>query len=121
MAKPNSPYIPGCVRPITHRWHKKEFLLGESDVLYKANFAGENSGLGPKKTFLKTYLLKSDELVKSQNSIKFVIPVNPGSSPGQAPESGYFNKFWTPAFAGVTLEETFYEIIKFQQFCLFRP
>ena len=26
--------------------------------------------------------------------------------------SSYFNKFWTPAFAGVTLQETFYEIIK---------
>jgi hypothetical protein len=26
----------------------------------------------------------------------------------------YFNKFWTPAFAGVTLLGTFYEIIKFE-------
>ena len=29
------------------------------------------------------------------------------------PESIYFNKFWTPAFAGVTLQETFFEIIKY--------
>jgi len=56
---------------------------------------------------------KFDELVKSRNSIEFVIPANPGSSPGQAPESCYFKMFWTPAFAGVTLQETFYEIIKF--------
>jgi len=25
--------------------------------------------------------------------------------------SSYFKMFWTPAFAGVTLQETFYEII----------
>ena len=56
---------------------------------------------------------KFDDLVKSRNSIEFVIPANPGSSPGQAPESSYFKMFWTPAFAGVTLQETFYEIIKF--------
>jgi len=28
------------------------------------------------------------------------------------PESSYFNKFWTPAFAGVTFQETFYETFK---------
>jgi len=27
------------------------------------------------------------------------------------PESGYFNMFWTPAFAGVTTQKTFYETI----------
>jgi len=27
------------------------------------------------------------------------------------PESSYFKQFWTPAFAGVTLLGTFYEII----------
>jgi hypothetical protein len=48
-------------------------------------------------------IIKNDELVKSRNSIEFVIPANPGSSPGQAPESSYFKMFWTPAFAGVTL------------------
>jgi hypothetical protein len=32
-----------------------------------------------------------------------LIPANPGSGPGQAPESSYFKKFWTPAFAGVTI------------------
>jgi len=29
--------------------------------------------------------------------------------------SSYFNEFWTPAFAGVTLLGTFYEIIKFDE------
>ena len=27
------------------------------------------------------------------------------------PESSYFKVFWTPAFAGVTIQETFYEAI----------
>jgi hypothetical protein len=31
------------------------------------------------------------------------------------PESGYFKSFWTPAFAGVTLQETFYETIKAEE------
>jgi len=61
-----------------------------------------------------------DDPAKSRNSIKFVIPANPGSSPGQAPESSYSlmvprfrgDNFWTPAFAGVTLQETLYEAIK---------
>jgi hypothetical protein len=30
------------------------------------------------------------------------------------PESCYFNRFWTPAFAGVTLQEIVYEITKIQ-------
>jgi hypothetical protein len=55
-----------------------------------------------------------DDFVISQNSFEFFIPLaNPGSSPGQAPESSYFKKFWTPAFAGVTPSETFYGIIIF--------
>jgi len=52
-----------------------------------------------------------DELVKSRNSIEFVIPakagiqlfqdvLDPGACPGP-----------DPGFAGVTLQETFYEII----------
>jgi hypothetical protein len=56
-----------------------------------------------------------DELAKSRNSIEFVIPANPGSGPGQAPESSYFKMFWTPAFAGVTLQVTFYEIINLRK------
>ncbi len=56
-----------------------------------------------------------DEFVKSRNSIEFVIPANPGSSPGQAPESSYFKMFWTPAFAGVTTKQTSYETINFPQ------
>jgi hypothetical protein len=58
------------------------------------------------------YSLRTDELVKSRISIKFVIPANPGSSPGQASESSFFKMFWTPAFAGVTIQETFYETSK---------
>jgi hypothetical protein len=46
-----------------------------------------------------------DELAKIRNSMKFVIPANPGSGPGQAPESSYFEMSWTPAFAGVTAFE----------------
>jgi len=45
-----------------------------------------------------------------------VIPANPGSGPGQAPESSNFKNFktpWTPVFTGVT---TFYEIIKLDGF-----
>jgi len=81
--------------------------------------------------------LKIDRLGKRRNSIEFVIPANPGSGPGQAPESrvpgenrdpifGMVPDFprddvWTPApglktagtsFAGVTLQETFYKIIR---------
>jgi len=56
---------------------------------------------------------KFDGLVKSLKRRIPVIPANPGSGPGQAPESSYF-KFlkilWTPVSTGVT---TFYEIIKF--------
>jgi hypothetical protein len=59
-------------------------------------------------------IIKFDGIVKSRNSIEFVIPANPGSGPGQAPESSNFRMFWTPAFAGVTIQEIFYEIIKFR-------
>jgi hypothetical protein len=53
-----------------------------------------------------------DELAKNRNSATHVIPANPGSCPGQAPESRYFIMFWTPAFAGVTTRETFYDSIR---------
>jgi len=74
-----------------------------------------------------------DDLAKSLKISVFVIPANPGSGPGQAPESSevlakllkaaenrhsgqakrdpesrIFNRFWIPAFAGMT---TFYVII----------
>jgi len=55
---------------------------------------------------------KVDELVKSQIATVSVIPANPGSGPGQAPESSYFKTFWTPASAGVTIGGTFYEIMR---------
>jgi hypothetical protein len=57
--------------------------------------------------YLPFWIIFIDDLLKSRNSIEFVIPANPGSSPGQALESSYFKMFWTPAFAGVTLQETF--------------
>jgi hypothetical protein len=41
-------------------------------------------------------------LKMAQTSL-IVIPANPGSRPGQAPESRFFAGFWTPAFAGVTV------------------
>jgi hypothetical protein len=44
-----------------------------------------------------------DGFAKSRNPVKLVIPAKPGSGPGQAPESIYFNMFWTPAFAGVMI------------------
>jgi len=52
-----------------------------------------------------------DGLVKSQKCPSIAIPVNPGSGPGQAPESRDFSalrQHWTPVFTGVT---TFYESI----------
>jgi hypothetical protein len=48
-----------------------------------------------------------DGLVKSPITKVLVIPANPGSGPGQAPESSYFKMFWTPAFAGVTIQGIF--------------
>jgi len=56
--------------------------------------------------------VKVDDLVKSLKRRISVIPANPGSGPGQAPESSYFKYLkilWTPVSTGVT---TFYETIK---------
>jgi len=74
--------------------------------------------------------IKFDDFVKSRESVEFVIPANPGSGPGRAPESRLpgenrdpvfemvpdFRRddVWTPAFAGVTLQKTFCEMIKFR-------
>jgi hypothetical protein len=47
-----------------------------------------------------------DKLVKSGKGPFFVIPADPGSGPGQAPESSIFKelqKTWTPFFNGVTI------------------
>jgi len=55
---------------------------------------------------------KIDDLVRSLKRRDSVIPANPGSGSGQAPESSYFKYLkilWTPVSTGVT---TFYEIIK---------
>jgi len=57
--------------------------------------------------------LNFDDLVKNLKRHISVIPANPGSGPGQAPESGYFKYFKilrTPVSTGVT---TFYENINF--------
>jgi hypothetical protein len=47
----------------------------------------------------------SEEFVNSLKMRLFVIPANPGSSPGQAPESSSFNYLhipWTAVFTGMT-------------------
>jgi hypothetical protein len=71
-------------------------------------------GISSIKIFLSRLIEspRNDDLVKSQKERISVIPANPGSGPGQAPESNYF-KFlkilWTPVSIGAT---TFYENIK---------
>jgi hypothetical protein len=56
--------------------------------------------------FLTFYdFIKIDDLVKSLKRRISVIPANPGSGPGQAPESSYFKYLkilWTPVSTGVT-------------------
>ncbi len=62
---------------------------------------------------VKFKIFNFDELVKSQKVVFPVIPANPGSGPGQAPESSYLKHLkilWTPVSTGVT---TFYENINF--------
>jgi hypothetical protein len=53
--------------------------------------------------------IQVDGIVKSPKSLSSVIPANPGSGPGQAPESRKDMQFWTPAFAGVTALVSSYE------------
>ena len=58
------------------------------------------------------FLAMFDEFVESPITSFLVIPANPGSVPGQAPESRFFEHLqnvWTPVFTGVT---TFYKPIK---------
>jgi len=60
----------------------------------------------------KDFANKIDDLVKSLKRRISVIPANPGSGPGQAPESSYFKYLkilWAPVSTGVT---TFYDSIK---------
>jgi hypothetical protein len=86
-------------------WKKKsEIRISKSETNSKSQKPKK-----PKKPNRKNF----DELVKNQNSMEFIIPANPGSSPGQAPESSYFKMSWTPACAGVTIQETFCENINF--------
>jgi hypothetical protein len=57
---------------------------------------------------------KFNELAKSLKMLFSVIPANPGSGPGQAPESSVYRPLespWTPASAGATTRETFYEAV----------
>jgi len=68
----------------------------------------------PRSRIKLKFLLFSltDDLVKSLKRRISVIPANPGSCPGQAPESSYFKHLkilWTPVSTGVT---TFYDSIK---------
>jgi hypothetical protein len=64
------------------------------------------------ETFYET--INDDGFVKSQEMAFPVIPANPGSGPGQAPESRKNKHFWTPAFAGVTALMSFYETVNVQ-------
>jgi hypothetical protein len=52
-------------------------------------------------------VVKLDGLIKAK---KWVFP-----SFRREPESSYFKLFWTPAFAGVTIQETFYEIVEIEK------
>jgi hypothetical protein len=54
-----------------------------------------------------------NQTAKGLSSAIFVIPANPGSSPGQARESSSCKKTWTPACAGVTAFLSFWEFIQF--------
>jgi hypothetical protein len=65
---------------------------------------------------MKTRVIKIDEIVKSQKAGFPVIPANPGSGPGQAPESSYFKYskiLWAPVSTGVTnfCENIFFDYI----------
>ena len=51
------------------------------------------------------------DLVRCPKSRFSVIPADPGSGPGQAPESRDTTDFWTPAFAGVTTWKIFSGLI----------
>jgi len=53
----------------------------------------------PNLTFFDSIMI--DDLVKSPKAPFPVIPANPGSCPGQTPESSYFKELvnlWTPVF-----------------------
>jgi hypothetical protein len=67
--------------------------------------------LGEVESYFPANYLRFDDLVKSLKRRIPVIPANPGSGPGQAPESSHFKYLkilWTPVSTGVT---TFYENI----------
>jgi hypothetical protein len=70
--------------------------------------------------FCPTNTLRNyDGFVKTPKLPLFVIPANPGSGPGQAPESSKFNSLpwsWTPVYIGVT---TFYYAVSLMTFCEF--
>jgi hypothetical protein len=60
-------------------------------------------------------LIEIADLVKSLKRRISVIPANPGSGPGQAPESHDFKSLkipWTPVSTGVTI---FHDSIKINQ------
>jgi len=51
MARAKRHYLTGHVWHITHRCHKKEFLLREAQAAYNSNFAPENGVLSAKNTY----------------------------------------------------------------------
>jgi hypothetical protein len=56
------------------------------------------------RLFTKSTFLMVSQKVEIQKNLSF----------RRKPESSYFDKFWTPAFAGVTFQETFSETISFR-------
>ena len=84
--------------------------------LYKTGKIGPNY---QKRSLNKLKIHSFVDLVKSLKRHISVIPANPGSRPGQAPESSYFKYLkilWTPVSTGVT---TFYDSTIFEDLVIF--
>jgi len=65
---------------------------------------------------MKFILIIFDELVKSPKLVFSVIPANPGSGPGQAPESSLFQLVLRPLDSGFHRSDDF---LRDHQFLLF--
>jgi hypothetical protein len=81
------------VTPIRHR---KAEVIDDSVFPYGRRFITHG---------ISSFFYKFDG-AKSRIPPWFVIPANPGSGPGQAPESSsfkYLQNIWTPVFTGVTV------------------
>jgi hypothetical protein len=68
-------------------------------------FPASSQGLPKSNLNLSFFQQKFDGFLKSRNSIKFVSPAQAGIQ--------LFDDVLTPAFAGMTIQGIFYEIIKF--------